>query len=196
MQAAAWTNDTILEFYNSSNPQSSSTSRTSARRWGRYRARAVRAVSLSRVLAESHAVQRAEQLLLKLDIEAGEYHVLPHLLMQGSLCRPDYLLIEWHLNAIPPEERLVGLSLRHTIDSLLRSGCPPRATSSNPQRIFHYEYGPTNEGQVANGLLEEAIRHTWPMPSQGPSVSIQRTSMRPCSASCETCCKKSPPRTL
>ena len=165
LQAAAWTNDTVIEFFSSqSNLEASSVARASARRWGRYRARAVRGLNSSRLIMQAPAVQRAKLLLLKLDIEGGEYTVLPHLLMSGALCRADFLLIEWHLNAIPPEQRLSGLSLRHSIDTLLASGC---STRRSPPRIFHLEYDPVNRGMYVPGLLAEAIRHTWSSDTTG-----------------------------
>jgi hypothetical protein len=36
-----------------------------------------------------------------LDIEGGEYAVLPHMLAHGSLCKMDNMLIEWHSRFFP-----------------------------------------------------------------------------------------------
>lgn len=54
------------------------------------------------------------RMIAKLDIEGGEYDVLPHMLAHGSLCKMDNMLIEWHSRFFPnaseyilhPEEKL------------------------------------------------------------------------------------------
>lgn len=43
----------------------------------------------------------ASLVVAKLDIEGGEYTVLPHMLSHGSLCKVDQMLIEWHERFFP-----------------------------------------------------------------------------------------------
>lgn len=40
-------------------------------------------------------------LVAKLDIEGGEYDVLPHMLAHGTLCQVDQMLVEWHERFFP-----------------------------------------------------------------------------------------------
>lgn len=61
--------------------------------------------------------------LQEIDIEGAEYEVLPHLLLTGALCLVRYLVVEWHLNALPEPQRLAGLGLRLSLPMLLRAGC-------------------------------------------------------------------------
>ena len=92
--------------------------------------------------------------MLKLDIEGGEYEVLPHVLATGALCRLTHLLIEWHLNALPAHKRHASLSLRNSIESTLRHGC------ASPPVIEHSEWDQNNYYLEGPGLDEEASRHT------------------------------------
>ena len=87
-------------------------------------------------------------------IEAAEYDVLPRLLVTGALCRVDYLLLEWHLNALQPTRRFAGFALRHTIESLLRAGCV-----TPPKLVYHDEYFTNNFGHVPK-LEDMARRHS------------------------------------
>ena len=70
--------------------------------------------------------------LMKLDVEGGEFRLLPWLLLHGAICHLRYLHLEWHLNRLAVEERLSGLALRLTLHSLLEEGCDVA-----PAAIFH-----------------------------------------------------------
>jgi len=35
-------------------------------------------------------------IVMKVDIEGSEFKVIPHMLLQGSLCRIDHAFVEWH----------------------------------------------------------------------------------------------------
>ena len=93
--------------------------------------------------------------LLKCDVEGGEYALLPWLLTTGALCRVRHLLVEWHLNALPPHERLSGLGLRHGLDRLLRTGC---ANPESSWHVEHDEYSKNNVGEPVTGLFEVCSR--------------------------------------
>lgn len=110
------------------------------------------AVGLAELIANATAGASAS--LLKLDIEGGEYAVLPRLVTSGALCRLTHLLIEWHLNALPPPQRLGAVAMRHSLDATLRSGC------AAPPFVQHHEYEPNNFFLAVPGLDAEARRHT------------------------------------
>ena len=65
--------------------------------------------------------------LIKLDVEGAEYDLLPHLLVRGTLCLLDFLVIDWHLNSLPEARRLAGVGLRHSIGATVRGACRGRA---------------------------------------------------------------------
>ena len=92
--------------------------------------------------------------IVKIDVEAAEYNLLPHLLLTGALCHADHLLIEWHLNALPAKERLSGLGLRLALQHVLKR-CPsaPKVVEQVPSMGNEYEPVP--------GLNEEASRHNY-----------------------------------
>ena len=95
---------------------------------------------------------------LKLDIEAAEFELLPHLLLSGSLCRCHYFLFEWHLNSLPPARRLAGLHLRESIDGLLTRGC-----STPPRRLLHDDFPRNNLFAIVPGLAELVDLHNGTM---------------------------------
>ena len=110
-------------------------------------------------------------------IEAAEYDVLPRLLVTGALCRVDFLLLEWHLNALKPGRRFAGFALRHTIDSLLRAGC-----SAPPQRVFHDEYFTTNFGYA-----HTRCPHCNARAASSPFDPVRPQPQRPCWRAAGTC---------
>lgn len=94
-------------------------------------------------------------MLLKMDIEGAEFALLPHLLTTGALCALTHLRVEFHLNSLPPRERLDGVALRLGLRHLLRRGCPPAAGIV----VEAEEWRPINFGEPVPGLAEEAARH-------------------------------------
>ena len=118
----------------------------------------MKAIDFAEWLAISSEFQKADTICLKIDIEGAEYAVLPHLLSARSLCRVNFLIIEWHLHALPASRRLFGLGLRNSLEELVNGGCPPLAS---PRIFMHEEFGPLNGGLQINGLLEDALRRTW-----------------------------------
>lgn len=158
--AVAWTRETNLSFYISHFKEASSLSEQLALTFSRPEVNSrvsrvtVPAVNLANVLRS--CVQRAKggPIIVKLDVEAAEYDLLPRLLITGALCRCTFLLIEWHLNALPPERRLHGVLLRNAFDKLLERGCirPPRL-------IIHDEDFLNNFGEPIPGLGELAARY-------------------------------------
>ena len=91
-------------------------------------------------------------MLLKLDIEGAEYELLPRLLARGALCLADYLIIDWHLKALPRERRMSGFGLRHALGLLHHEGCGGHVA------VAHEEFRPLTHVGVP-GLVDEAARH-------------------------------------
>jgi hypothetical protein len=81
---------------------------------------------------------------LKLDIEGGEYELLPALLRSRVLCRLGYILIEWHLSKLPRARRRAGLATMEAIRPVLNQSC------SVPPRVVH-DLIPENNLQVNLG---------------------------------------------
>lgn len=155
--------------FSSLNSETSSLRLTMAARYGyRGHKRVIDAIDLADMILDatvpstsrvtSHAdtdAKAAPPLLtfLKLDIEASEFSLLPRLVVSGALCRIHFVLIEWHLNALRPAERLSGLGMLLSLEVMLRSGCP--APPVLQQVVPHAN----NEGVEVPGLREAAKRH-------------------------------------
>lgn len=158
--AVAWTRATNLSFYLSNFKEASSLSEQLALTFSKpevnthTRRVTVPAVDLARVLRNCVQRARGGPIIVKLDVEAAEYDLLPRLLITGALCRCTFLLVEWHLNALPPEQRLQGVLLRSAFDKLLARGCfrPPRL-------VIHDEDFLNNFGEPIPGLGELAARY-------------------------------------
>jgi FkbM family methyltransferase len=158
--AAAWTRATNLSFYISHFKEASSLSEQLALTFSkpeentRLRRVIVRTVDLARVLRSCWWRAKGGPIILKLDVEAAEYDLLPRLFMTGALCRCTFLLIEWHLNAMPPARRLRGMMLRNSFDEMLTRGCwkPPRL-------IVHDEDFLNNFGEALPELDVLAARY-------------------------------------
>ena len=97
-------------------------------------------------------------------MEVAEYELLPHLLLSGALCIPTHLLVEWHLNALPPPRRLAGLALRLGFDELLKTGCATSDHGSGPRVIVHDDFDVNNAYAEVPDLAEIQRNHngTWP----------------------------------
>ena len=158
--AVAWTRATNLSFYLSNFKEASSLSEQLALTFSRPEVNSrvsrvtVPAVDLARVLRSCVWRARGGPIILKLDVEAAEYDLLPRLLITGALCRCTFLIVEWHLNALPPARKLEGVLLRNAFDGLLARGCfrPPRL-------IIHDEDFLNNFGEPIPGLGELAARY-------------------------------------
>ncbi len=158
--AVAWIKATNRSFYLSDFKEASSLSEQLALTFSKPEVKkrvssvTVPAVDLARVLRNCVLRARGGPVILKLDVEAAEYDLLPRLLITGALCRCTFLLIEWHLNALPPERKLQGVMLRNAFDGLLTRGCfrPPRL-------IIHDEDFLNNFGEPIPGLGELAARY-------------------------------------
>lgn len=107
--------------------------------------------------------------LMKLDVEGGEFKLLPWLLLHGAICHLRYLHLEWHLNRLAVEERLSGLALRLTLHALLEEGC-----EVPPASIFHDASTQNNVGFPIPGLLELATFHgVWGSSHRGPLATLK-----------------------
>ena len=158
--AVAWTKATNLSFYLSNFKEASSLSEQLALTFSKPEVNAqvrrvtVKAVNFGSVLRSCTWRAKGGPIILKLDVEAAEYDLLPRLLITGALCRCTFLIVEWHLNALPPERKLEGVLLRNTFDQLLARGCfrPPRL-------VIHDEDFLNNFGEAIPGLSELAARY-------------------------------------
>jgi len=119
-----------VPFFLSANSETSSLSNRMAGRFGSRKSINVTAVDLAAFVRRgASALPAPELLFLKLDVEGVEAQLLPFLLAEGALCKLTHLLIEWHLNAISPEQRLDALALKMALPSMLYYACrrkPPR----------------------------------------------------------------------
>jgi hypothetical protein len=91
---------------------------------------------------------------LKMDVEGGEYELLPRLLVRGALCVVSVLRVEWHLNFRLPPKRLSGEALRLGLQSMLSTGCTGEreGRSSGPRLpsdvvVEDELYRPLNSGE-------------------------------------------------
>ena len=158
--ALAWTDAANLTFYLSNFKEASSLSEHMALTFNNPEVNAnvrrviVPAVDFVRVAWKCVRRAKGGPIILKLDIEAAEYDLLPRLITSGVLCYCTFMLIEWHLNAMPPSRKLQGVLLRNALDGLLASGC-----KRPPQLILHDEDFLNNFGEGIPGLGELAARH-------------------------------------
>ena len=155
--AAAWTEDTNLTFYVAGKfaDESTVSSSVATRKSLTQRKRmVVPAINFPRFLQRT--VAEAELTILKLDVEGAEYSILPRLLLDGTLCRVQHLLVEWHLGALPEAERLAALNLRNAFELLLERGCarPPHLMFDEVWGNGRGLGGPIN----VPGLMELALQ--------------------------------------
>jgi FkbM family methyltransferase len=132
----------------------------------------VRSIDLAAFMAQRLPAAPDPALLtvLKLDVESAEYELLPHLLTHGILCRVRLLIVEWHLNALPPAERLNGLTLRLSLSSLLDKGCG----AMRPQ-VIHESSPVNNYEQIVPGLWNVLLHHNGtPIPGEQKSSRMVR----------------------
>ena len=155
---AAWTHDANLTFRGDRHKVRSSL--LDARDSGRSTREVytVPAIDVASRLHQELDRRRPSLLLLKLDVEGAEYELVPHLLMNGLLCRAHYLLFEWHLNSLPQRSRLSGLALRHSIARMLEH-CP-----TPPRTVAHEEFPDENLGLPVDGLARLALEHNGTAP--------------------------------
>ena len=182
-KAAAWTKDTAnLTFFKSSFSEASSLVAEQALAFsnpGPWCGRAgsncappmpVRGVDFARLLVglvasapsihDGGALEEpAVPVLIKLDVEAAEYDLLPKLIVSGALCMATHLFVEWHLNAISPPRRLQALALRHSLGSLLSGGCAALRPGRPPPIVEHDEDAGNNFGQAVPGLAGLQAQH-------------------------------------
>ena len=106
--------------------------------------------------------------LLKVDVEGGEFQLVPWLLLHGLLCRVSHLMIEWHLRHSAVGTRLGALSLRHSLLLLLREGC-----AEPPLAVFNDDYGPNNLGGLPVPGLHALTAHHQGKVSKGERVALK-----------------------
>ena len=88
----------------------------------------------------------------------AEYELLPWVLAQGALCQLQVLIIEWHLNRLPPHKRLSALAVRLGFHTLLHAAC-----ATPPALIEHEEPWEANTMVAVPGLYQLAARHSSPI---------------------------------
>ena len=157
VRAAAWKQETTLDFDTMPSAGTGSMSATISRGTSLkgFVRTAVPAIDLAALLRVQLPEDGRTLSYLKLDVEGAEFELLPWLLLQGALCRVGYLLVEWHLNRVGPDKRLAALSLRHSLFTLLEHGCrtPPRA-------VLMDSFAANNYALPVPGLLELAQSHS------------------------------------
>jgi FkbM family methyltransferase len=163
-QAAAWHREANLSLHIGPNSETASLVRDGVAAASNVRPRrsdppprelSVAAIDLAQLLQrEIDQVGAGALSILKLDVEGAEYEVLPSLLQSGALCAVDYLRVEWHLNALPPQHRLAGLGLQHSLEWLLHH-CP--RDGGRPPPHVTYDLWPPNNDQQIPGLWQELV---------------------------------------
>ena len=96
------------------------------------------------------------------------------MIASGALCRVRFLLVEWHLNSLPAQERLSALALRHSIKQILRACEGP--ADRKPVLMLNDEEAPNNEGEPVPGLAELLAKHPAMLPSRTAAASHNETS--------------------
>lgn len=87
------------------------------------------------------AASRPSPALVKLDVEGGEYALLPALFASRALCgRVAFVMIEWHLNKIPRSSRRAGLALQASTIPILNATCGSLGYVSQPLSILSRSY--------------------------------------------------------
>lgn len=150
MHSAAWTHGGNLTLHIGGNRETTSLVKAMASRYGRLQSITVPAVDLAAVVSHE---QQPNKTLLKIDIEGSEYRLIPSLIRLGTFCELSHLIVEWHLNAMPPKQRLTCLGLRLSFDWMVRMSCGRNIS------IAHSEYFANNEFEHIPGLWREALRH-------------------------------------
>ena len=99
VRAAAWKQETTLDFDTMPSAGTGSMSATISRGASLkgFVRTAVPAIDLAALLRVQLPEDGRTLSYLKLDVEGAEFELLPWLLLQGALCRVGYLLVEWHL---------------------------------------------------------------------------------------------------
>lgn len=124
--AAAWRTNEMLPFYLSPNTEASSVSTWIPTKWGALSKVDVPAVDLAEYMRHTLRLPLSDRetlTLVKIDVESSEYEVIPHLIAHGALCGVRYLHVEWHLDGLPPEKRLAGLTVMVSLEHMLQITC-------------------------------------------------------------------------
>jgi len=139
----AWFENNTFPFFIGQNSETSSMVKRMSTRYGIRQNINVKSTDIRPYLRNNYNI------FMKLDIEGGEYELLSHLINDRLLCQLDHLLVEWHLNAMSPKNRLSCLGLRWYLDFHVRTVCPKAV------EIHHSEYEGNNFGAIVPGLSEE-----------------------------------------
>lgn len=129
----------------------------------------------SYLLGRWSRVSEPPVVLLKLDVEGGEYKLLPRLLVSAALCPVSFLHVEWHLYALPPPKRKAAIALKTSLRDILNDGCPSTHASLPPRMLYHDEEASFlnffYDTRAVPCLMEEAaVRTNW---SEGTQRSLQ-----------------------
>lgn len=85
--------------------------------------------------SSSHRSNVKPTMLMKLDVEGGEYELLPHLLMHRSLCPFDLIFLEWHNTDTRAAER--NQLLESLEDSTSVRGCGAVVSSIDDETFLY-----------------------------------------------------------
>jgi hypothetical protein len=64
----------------------------------------------------SYASTKDHKIVAKMDIEGSEFNVLPHMMLHGSICFIDFLIIEFHpldFHNLSPHDHVLGDIIKH-----------------------------------------------------------------------------------
>ena len=105
------------------------------------------------------ALRPTDLVFVKIDVETGEFTLIPHLLQHGALCGVDFFLIEWHFSKLAEAQRLGALGLRLSLAQTLERGCPPRpehrfiASKTGQPAMAAHRYIQHDEAQLSRHVM-------------------------------------------
>ena len=85
-------------------------------------------------VSASHKGNRKPTMVMKLDVEGGEYELLPHLLSHEALCPLDLIFLEWHNTQTRAREQ--NKLLKMLKDKTSVKGCRPIVSSIDDETFL------------------------------------------------------------
>ena len=125
-KAIAWIQNDTLPFFFSDFSEASSILEPMARAFNKNPRSAVQ--KMTNAIDIAHVLKpyaNHNPVILRMDAEGSEYSLIPYMLVRGMFCTMTSIIIEWHLNSLKEDNRLNGVLLRHTFDTLI-GHCPEK----------------------------------------------------------------------
>ena len=126
LEAAAWKSDGHISFVLSRDSRGAGVADGVRTLGKRVVPKTVTVASVDFAAFLHRTLRPSDLVFIKVDVETGEFVLLPYLLQRGALCDLDFALIEWHFSKITERLRLGALGLRLSLAQTLERGCPPR----------------------------------------------------------------------